>query len=119
MTQDHDQTHSHSHNQSQDNCHDHGHSHEHSHANIGKHVHNTTHVHTHYNADALTLEQKLQTLLGHWIDHNDSHKNTFFTWAQRAKDQKINGVAKNLEVAGQLSTQVTAQLKEALKHFDK
>ncbi len=98
MTHHHDHDHAHSH--------DHGHSHSHDH----NHVHDS---HSH----ELTLEQKLETLLGHWIDHNDSHKDTFFTWARRAKKEGINDAAVNLEKAGQLSEQITQHLKDALKKF--
>ena len=83
------------------------------------HNHSHSHSHDHNHSDELTLEQKLQTLLGHWVDHNESHKDTFFTWAKRAKDQGIDDIALNLEKAGQLSQEVTIQLKDALKKFKK
>ncbi len=90
-------THNHEHSLSHDHGHDHSHGLEHSHSH------------------ELTLEQKLETLLGHWIDHNDSHKDTFFTWAMRAKDEGITKTALDMEKAGRLSEQITAHLKDALK----
>jgi len=107
MTHDHD----HSHNNSHDHDHDHDKGHSHSH----DHAHEHSHGHDHSHAQELTLEQKLEKLLGHWIDHNNSHKDTFFTWAQRAKDGDIDAIALNLEKAGQLSREVTMQLEEAHK----
>ncbi|MBU1342184.1 MAG: hypothetical protein KKD66_11225, partial [Proteobacteria bacterium] len=82
-----------------DHDHDHGHSHDHGHG------------HTH----ELTFEQKLEKLFGHWIDHNDSHKETFFTWAGRAKEAGLGDVAEKIEKAGHLSEDVTRLIKDALK----
>ena len=103
MTHDHDHSHAHDHNHGQEHSHSHDHAHEHSHG------------HDHSHSQELTLEQKLEKLFGHWIDHNDSHKDTFVTWANRAKDGGIDEIALNLEKAGQLSQEVTKQLKEAQK----
>ena len=65
----------------------------------------------------MTLAQKIETLLGHWIDHNDSHKDTFFTWAERAKAEGLIEAADKIEQAGKLSEQVTALLKDAKAQF--
>ncbi len=97
--------------------HNHNHEHGHSHSHDHKYEQSNDYNHNHNNSTELTLEQKLQTLLGHWVDHNESHKDTFFTWAKRAKDQGIDNVALNLEKAGQLSMEVTDLLKDALKKF--
>ncbi len=63
----------------------------------------------------MTFEQKLEKLFGHWIDHNDSHKDTFFTWAGRAKEAGLAEVAEKIEKAGKLSEEVTGLIQEALK----
>jgi len=89
--------------------HDHDHNHGHSHDHNG-HSHDHDHGHSH----ELTFEQKLEKLFGHWIDHNDSHKDTFFTWAKRAEEAGLSLVAEKIEKAGQLSTEVTRQLQDAL-----
>lgn len=85
--------------------HEHGHDHSHSH----------DHGHTH----ELTFEQKLEKLFSHWIDHNNSHMDTFFTWAKRAREAGLNEVADHIESAGKLSQDVTVQLKDALKKIEK
>ena len=90
--------------------HDHGHSHDHDHSHSHSHDHDHGHSHSH----ELTFEQKLEKLFGHWIEHNDSHKDTFFTWAVRAKEAGLTDVADHIEKAGQLSEDVTRQLKDAL-----
>ena len=83
--------------------HEHGHSHSHDHS------------HGHSHSHELTFEQKLEKLFAHWIDHNESHKDTFFTWAKRAKEAGLADVAASIETAGTLSQQVTDQLKAALE----
>ena len=83
--------------------HEHGHSH--------GHGHDHGHSHTH----ELTFEQKLEKLFAHWIDHNNSHKDTFFTWAKRAREAGLNDVADHIDNAGKLSEDVTVQLEDALK----
>jgi hypothetical protein len=95
--------------------HDHKHNHDHAHEHTHDHAHEHNHGHSHTQSEELSLEQKLERLLDHWISHNDSHKDTFFTWAQRARGEGIDQIALNLEKAGQLSQQVTTQLKDALK----
>lgn len=77
------------------------------------HSHDHGHSHSHDQTQELTLEQKLEKLFGHWIDHNDSHKETFFTWAKRAEEAGLLEVAEKVEKAGQLSNEITRQLKDA------
>ena len=96
-----------------DHSHNHRHSHQHS------HDHGHSHGHTHSHENELTLEQKLEKLVAHWIDHNDSHKETYFTWARRAKEDGMESVAEKINRAGQLSDQVTSLLKEALSQLKK
>lgn len=55
-----------------------GHEHDHS-----KNAHPHEHTHAH---DAQDKEmQTLYALIGHWIEHNNSHKASFEEWAQKAK----------------------------------
>jgi hypothetical protein len=96
---------------------DHSHDHSHSHSHDHDHSHSHSHGHEHSHPHELTFEQKLEKLFGHWIDHNESHKETFLTWAGRAQDAGLSKVAKNIEMAGQLSEDVTRQLKEALDNL--
>lgn len=97
------------HDQSHD--HDHGHSHSHSH-------NHDDHSHSHGPSEEMTVKQKLEKLVAHWIDHNDSHKDTFFTWADRAKDDGLATVADKIKQAGELSQQVTDLLKQAEKDLE-
>jgi len=110
MTHQNDQGHDHSHDHDQNDSHDQGHSHDHDHSHSQGHDHNHSHDHTH----ELTFEQKLEKLFSHWIEHNDSHKDTFYTWAGRAKEAGLDQIAENIEKAGLLSEDVTRQLRDAL-----
>jgi len=60
------------------------------------------------------MEEKLLTLFSHWIDHNDSHKDNFVSWAGKARGEGLDAVAESLEQAGDLSEEVTEKLKQAL-----
>lgn len=77
------------------------------------HDHHHSHDHSHSHSHELTFEQKLEKLFGHWIDHNDSHKDTFITWAQRAKEAGFDDISDRLGQVGELSEKVTTLLKEA------
>jgi len=105
----------HVHDHSHDHDHNHNHSHDHDHSN--DHDHGQSHSHGHDHTHELTFEQKLEKLFGHWIDHNDSHKDTFYTWAGRAKEAGLDKIAANIEKAGELSEEVTRQLRDALNEL--
>jgi len=107
-------THHHDHDHSNGHAHNHSHDHDHSHSHAHDHSHSHGHDHDHSHSIELTFEQKLEKLFGHWIDHNESHKDTFFTWAERAKEAGLTEVAENIEKAGLLSQDVTQKIKDAL-----
>lgn len=114
MTHQNDQGHDHSNAHDQNDQHDHGHSHDHDHSHSHSHDHSHSQGHDHNQPHELTFEQKLEKLFSHWIEHNDSHKDTFYTWAGRAKEAGLDQIAQNIEKAGRLSEDVTRQLRDAL-----
>ena len=103
-----------------DHTHDHsgGHAHSHEHHDHD-HNHDHEHNHTHDQAKEMTLEQKLITLFSHWIGHNDSHKDNYLSWADKAKEAGLTEVASCLEQAGSLSQEVTKKLEAALANLSK
>ena len=119
----HDHTHDHStgqkHSHTHDHSNDHGNAHDHSHDhdNGHGHSHSHDHGHTHDPVEEMTLEQKLNTLFAHWIDHNDSHKDNFLSWAKKAREAGLTEVAVSLEQAGSLSQEVTKKLEAALANL--
>lgn len=97
--------------------HDHSHSHDHGHSHNHGHSHDHDHSHDHGHTHELSFEQKLEKLFDHWIDHNESHRETFLTWAQRAREAKLDRVADQIEKAGQVAGEITRLLKEAEKEL--
>jgi hypothetical protein len=93
--------------------HDHSHNHSHEH----KHSDDQGHSHSHNHGEEMSLEQKLDTLFSHWIDHNDSHKDNFLSWAKKAREAGLTQVASSLEQAGSLSCEVTKKLEQALANL--
>jgi len=51
--------------------------------------------------------------LSHWVDHNDSHKDNFYSWAKKAEQAGLDGIAFHLKQAGDLSEKVTEHLRQA------
>lgn len=85
------------------------HDHDHSHSHSDHHHH---HHHDHGDAP-MSLEDKLATLFAHWVDHNESHKDNFLSWADKAAEGNLEAVAAHLKEAGELSCKVTDALKKA------
>lgn len=88
-----------------------GHNHNHRH----DHGHSHDHDHAHENGQDMSIEEKLAVLFSHWVDHNDSHKDNFFSWAKKAEDAGLKTIAAHLEQAGNLSDKVTRELQQAQK----
>ena len=103
MNHDHDHSHSHSH--------DHDHSHSHSHDQAHDHTHD--HPHPRDSKPDMSTKEKLDVLLAHWVDHNDSHKDNYYSWAKKAEQAGLDTIAAHLKQAGDLSEKVTQQLKQA------
>ncbi len=91
--------------------HEHGHNHTHSHDH--SHDHDHAHTHAHDGKPDMSTKEKLDVLLAHWVDHNDSHKDNFYSWAKKAEQAGLDTVAARLKQAGDLSEKVTQQLKQA------
>ncbi|MEX1299715.1 MAG: hypothetical protein AB1Z16_11300 [Desulfotignum sp.] len=104
---------SHSHEHNHTHSHDHGHGH--SHENAHDHDHSHAHGHTHDTQPEMTTKEKIGVLLSHWVDHNDSHKDNFYSWAEKAEQAGLNAIAAHLKQAGDLSEDVTKQLKQAVE----
>lgn len=115
--QDHNHDHDHKHEESEKH-HDHEHTHTHSHA----HDHGHTHDHSHDprqdqpgNKDELTFDSKLNILIGHWVDHNKSHQQTYDSWAEKAAGENQPETSALLKEISKDSRQITTKLEKALK----
>lgn len=76
---------------------------------------NHTHNHHHHGSKELPFQQKLTTLFQHWIDHNISHKESYLSWAEKAKNEDLSDIVKCLEEAGVLTDEINSKLEKALK----
>jgi len=67
----------------------------------------------------MNLSEKLALLLKHWIDHNNSHKETYLSWADKAVDGKLAQTAESLRQTAALSVKITENLENALRSLHK
>lgn len=98
-----------------DHTHDHDHTHSHDHDHGHPHTHEHEHTHRHEHKHEMSTEEKISTLLNHWIDHNNSHMETYRSWAQKAEDASLAEVTVLLKETAEASGVITAKLKTALK----
>lgn len=94
--------------------HDH-HSHDHAHHHHDEHKQSNTNC----SGREMSLSQKFSLLLKNWIDHNNSHKDSYISWAEKAEADKsgennLLEAAKFLRQTAELSEQITKNLESAL-----
>ena len=101
------------------------HSHKHEHDHHG-HSHTHSHGHDHHGHDQhkntgkeLSFKEKLLVLFQHWIEHNDSHKDNYISWAKKAEDENLSDTAALLMDAAAASDIITEKLEKALKTLGK
>jgi len=73
------------------------------------------HNHSHQNEHSLSLKNKMDKLLSHWIQHNDDHASNYREWADRAAEEKLTAIAQRLEEAARLTDRITQTFKEAAR----
>jgi nickel/cobalt exporter len=74
------------------------------------HSHAGHHHHENENTDVL---RKLQVLLEHWVEHNDSHIEGFREWAEKAVAAGEEEIAREIQLAIGDSASVKGHLKRA------
>jgi hypothetical protein len=60
-------------------------------------------------------KKKLSVVIGHWIEHNESHMGEYKKWAQRAGELGLGSVKAEIEDAMEKISQSNNHLKKALK----
>lgn len=103
-----------------DKAHVHRHGHfGHFHANGGVredmhkgHTHTHEHGHGHPHEEQETL-RKLQAMLDHWIEHSDSHAESYREWAKKASDAGEEEISREIHLAIEDNDAVTSHLKRA------
>jgi nickel/cobalt exporter len=78
------------------------------------HEHHGHHHHGHEHATAGTEElRKLLVLLEHWVEHDDSHVESYREWAQKASAAGEEEIAREIHLAIDDSATVQGHLKRA------
>lgn len=62
--------------------------------------------------------EKLQILLGHWIEHNEEHGEEFEGWAQRAAQAGLEEVSAAVSEAAHCLQEATRCLRQALTQLE-
>lgn len=101
------------------NNHNHG-SHDHTHHDCSHSHHGHDHSHHDHGPHPdmekeLCFQEKLSILFHHWIEHNNSHKDNYISWAEKAENENLPDTAALLMEAGAASDLVTVTLEKALK----
>jgi len=79
------------------------------HDNHKHHSHHHDHDHSHDTGDL----RKLQAMLEHWIEHGDSHVDTYREWAEKASRAGEEEIAKEIHLAITDSDSIKNHLKRA------
>ena len=74
------------------------------------HTHDHEHGHDHDQTETL---RKLQMMIDHWIEHNDSHVENYREWASKASGAGEEEIAKEIHLAISESDAVKNHLKRA------
>jgi len=63
----------------------------------------------------MTKREKIPTLIGHWIEHNESHGEEYRRWADIAREEGLNRVGSLILEAADRIRSANEKLKEALE----
>ena len=104
--------------------HEHSHTHEHEHVHEHEHAHEQADTHTHMDeaiyemTEGISKDEKtLEILLGHWVDHNKSHEESYLEWMEKAKTMNLEQTSKCIEKAVEYMKMADEMLIEAKKHM--
>lgn len=57
--------------------------------------------------------ERLNTLLEHWIKHNESHIKSYKEWVEKLKDSEFSEVSQKIEEAAKITSRANEKIKEA------
>ena len=112
---DHEHTHTHAHSHGDDCGCGHEHTHEHSHEDGCGCGHD--HGHDHDTVVENKDEKTLNILLVHWVNHNQSHEESFQEWVEKAKAMGKTETAECIEKAIEYMQKANEMLVEAKKNM--
>lgn len=61
----------------------------------------------------MPFEEKAAKLIAHWIQHNSEHGQNYLRWARDFRNQGFSDAADLLDVAEELTRQITSALTKA------
>ena len=112
---DYEHTHTHAHSHGDDCGCGHEHTHEHSHEDGCGCGHD--HGHDHDTVVENKDEKTLNILLVHWVNHNQSHEESFQEWVEKAKAMGKTETADCIQKAIEYMNKANEMLVEAKKHM--
>jgi hypothetical protein len=72
------------------------------------------HHHHHESNGELSLNEKIEKILDHWIKHNKDHASNYRNWAEKAKANDMEKAASLLEEAADMSLAINEKFEAAL-----
>lgn len=80
------------------------------------HHHDDHHHHNHHHKKESTLsfDEKLETLLTHWIGHNSDHAKNYRDWAEKTKKEGKEDVATLLNEVAKMTEDISEKFQKAL-----
>ena len=112
---DHEHTHTHAHSHGDDCGCGHEHTHAHSHEDGCGCGHD--HGHDHDTVVVNNVVKTLNILLVHWVNHNQSHEESFQEWVEKAKAMGKTETADCIQKAIEYMNKANEMLVEAKKHM--
>jgi rubrerythrin len=85
---------------------DHHHDHDHDHHHHHGHTHET-------GPSEMSMAEKLEKMVSHWVKHNADHAETYRQWADRARHAGLSEVADILESVAKDSQAINTDLEKA------
>jgi len=76
--------------------------------------HHHHHHHDHDSHGELSFDEKMATLLNHWIKHNQDHALNYRNWAEKAKANGKDDAGVLLEEAAEMSLAINDLFEKAL-----
>lgn len=61
----------------------------------------------------MSFEEKLQTLLSHWINHNSDHAANYLEWSKKTREGGRPDIAQLLREASEMTGKITSVFEKA------
>ncbi len=65
----------------------------------------------------MTFPEKLEKLLNHWIKHNREHVGTYRSWADKAVQEGMMDIAREIEQAAEIAERTDVALQNTLERL--